>query len=239
MTAPDAVHPGLREVLSGPHRRVWRYLVPSSSLDNVLVLGDILGLDALAAAREATRVCTVAPDASAADRIRERAATESVSNLDVAIHRTGSPTDSLPFEDGRFDLVILPDYGRDWGLRSPLDVTLSEIYRVMRPGGYLYMTSDNRLRSGWQGLTLPRFRRAVKAGGFQEARWFGAFPSASEPKHLADLAGSTMEYLFSAYLNLDIRRGGMVRWCIRCASKTGISAHIAPGYVVLCRKGGE
>jgi len=85
-------------------------------------------------------------------------------------------------------------------------------------------------------LILGRFQRAVRAAGFHKARWFGAFPSASEPKHLADLYGGAMEYLFSAYLNLDVRTGGMVRRGIRLASRIGIAPQITPGYAVVCRK---
>ena len=232
-----AARPDFREFRSGRHHRAWRYLVPASSLGKVLVLGDVPGMDALSAAREAGQVWTVALDAGAADQIRNRAAAESVGNLKVVVSKTGSPNGTLPFEDGRFDLVIVPGYSRN-RIGLDLEATLRESRRVLATGGYFYMTADNRIRMRSAGLTLRGFRRNVERAGFRPNRWWACFPDAMEPKYMMDLYGmGAMDYFISVFLNLDVRTGPVIRRVNRLACRLGVAPYLSPGYAVLGRKG--
>jgi SAM-dependent methyltransferase len=204
LEAKEAVRPG-------SSCQIWRYLVPSSALKEVLVLGDSLGPDAPGAVREADHVTTLVPDFGR--------------------------TDSFPFKDGRFDLVVLPDYGRDWGWKGGLETTLRECRRVMANGGYLYMTADNRVRARSSGLTLWRFRSGIRSAGFRQVRWFACFPSGEEPKFVMDLdSAEVLDYFISFYLNLDIRTGPAIRWVSRLACRLGIAPYGVPGYAAVCRK---
>lgn len=229
-------YPGLWEALLSRQRQAWRYLVPRSLFGKALVLGDALGFDALAVARVASHACTVAEDAGAAEWIRWLAMTERVDNLDVTVRRA----DGWPYEGSRFDLVVLPDFGCDWGWRADLNATLRESHRVLVSGGCLYMTADNKLRRRSHGLNLATAGRRLRRTGFGATRWFAAFPSASLPKHLVDLHGNgVMDYYVSAYLNLDLRSGPMIRQANRFACRLGMASYLVPGYAMLGRKESE
>lgn len=233
--ALETDYPGLLEALLSSQRQVWRYLVPRALFGKVLVLGDALGFDALAVARVASHACTVAEDDGVAEWLRWRAKTERVDNLDVVVRRA----DGWPYEGSRFDLVVLPDFGCDWAWCADLNATLRESHRVLVSGGYLYMTADNKLRRRSHGLILATARRCLRRTGFGGTRWFAAFPSAALPKHLVDLHGDgVMDYYVSAYLNLDLRTGPLLRWSTRLACQIGIASYLVPGYVVLSRKEG-
>ncbi|HEY5594549.1 MAG TPA: class I SAM-dependent methyltransferase, partial [Nitrospiria bacterium] len=162
--------------------------------------------------------------------------TERVDNLDVTVRRA----DGWPYEGSRFDLVVLPDFGCDWGWRADLNATLRESHRVLVSGGCLYMTADNKLRRRSHGLNLATAGRRLRRTGFGATRWFAAFPSASLPKHLVDLHGNgVMDYYVSVYLNLGLRSGPMIRQANRFACRLGMASYLVPGYAMLGRKESE
>ncbi|MBI3812634.1 MAG: hypothetical protein HY283_10620 [Nitrospirae bacterium] len=202
---------GKETVRSGHSHPIWRYLVPSSALKEVLVLENNLGPDKPDAVNGAAHVSTLALD----------------------FGRTAP----FPFEDGRFDLVILTDYGRAGGRGGDLGMTLRECRRVLAAGAYLYMTADNRLRTRSSGLTLSGFRKNIERAGIGPSRWWACFPDGRQPKYVMDLDGrGPMDYFVSAFLNLDIRTGSLIRRVNRLAGRLGIAPYLAPGYAVLVRK---
>ncbi len=197
----------------GPSCQIWRYLVPSSALKEVLVIGNSHGPDALDAMREAARVTTLAPE----------------------FQRTAP----FPFENGQFDLVILADDGQTRGWGGDPGMTLRECRRVLTAGGYLYVTAENRLRTRSSGLTLSRFRKIIERAGIGPPRWWVCFPDARQPKYVMDLdGGGPMDYFISVFLNLDIRTGWLIRRVHRLAGRLGIAPSLAPGYAALIRKDG-
>jgi SAM-dependent methyltransferase len=126
-----------------------RLMLPAAR-GRAMDLGAGRGIASYALARDGWQVSALEPDRSAlvgADAIRDLAAA------------TGYPIDvfesfgeELPFEDGRFDLIIARQslhHARD------LRALLRELYRVLRPGGRLVTLRDHVISSA---RDLPRFR---------------------------------------------------------------------------------
>ena len=104
-----------------------------------------------------------------------RAKVEGGSGCPVALHEAG--IDALPFEDGRFDAVMvnqvlhhLPDSPDDG--RPLLRRVLGELARVLRPGGAVVVNicSHEQIREGWWYAALVPDAAATMCGRHADTR---------------------------------------------------------------------
>ncbi len=123
-------------------RRIATWIAESTGLENRLILdlGCATGGATCGYAFSGARVIGLEPDAVSIELSRLRAAGE---RADVRLVR-GSGY-SLPFRSGRLDGVIMADVFEH--VPEP-GLILSEIRRVLRPGGFFYISVPNRLSIG-------------------------------------------------------------------------------------------
>lgn len=134
-------------------------LAPGS---RVLEVGCGAGFMAVALAQRGLRVHAIDPVEAMVELARRHAAEAGVAGpLSVAI----GDVYTLAFEDGSFDLVIalgvIP-----WLERA--EQAIQEMARVTRPGGYVIVTADNRVRLNhildpWLNPALSRLKQSVKS----------------------------------------------------------------------------
>lgn len=167
----------------------WQYLLPSIRLGAALVLGCGLGTVPVALSRRfaEVHVVDIVPDRT---RLLElRAVQHGIENVFPLCVQPGQ---ALPFEDGRFDLVVARS--EDWTLtvrhgrdRRAFEIAGRETHRLLAPGGTAYWTVGNRLgyprllrpwRAG-AGVehTLGGYRRMLAAAGFTDVRFYAPLPS--------------------------------------------------------------
>jgi len=96
---------------------------------------------------------------------------------------TGS-ADALPWDSGRFDVCIVPElleHVENW------QRCLDEVCRIVKPGGYLFLTTTNRLCPKQQEFNLPGYswypawlkRRCLKLARTTKKHWveYAEFPA--------------------------------------------------------------
>lgn len=167
-------YPQLTKVLTDVSRADFLFQTLSESTPNsrCLDLGSGWGTISRLLSKHFQEVWSVE---SSRERIYlQKLARESLSIQNIRLIR-GSITEPLPFEDGTFDFVVLNGV-LEWTPcgaphKSPKDVhaeLLREIYRVLKPGGCLYLGIENRYainyllgapdHSGLKFITLlPKF----------------------------------------------------------------------------------
>jgi SAM-dependent methyltransferase len=79
--------------------------------------------------------------------------------LSFAIMKADANAASLPIESELFDLVVMTEVFEHLYL-NPI-VTMREIMRILRPGGFLYLTTPN-------GLGLRKLVKVARKGRFQD-----------------------------------------------------------------------
>ena len=141
-----AQHYGAAEYLTDPGRAIFLDLLPLQGAD-VLEIGPGFGQFTDLIARRAKRVSALEVDADQASFMREKLRQEGIAN---AVVITGGADCRLPYADKSFDLVIL-NLVFEWcalRLDEPHESAqmrmLSEIARVLKPGGRLYLATKNR-----------------------------------------------------------------------------------------------
>lgn len=134
------------DYLLDDRRAIFLDLLPIKGA-HVLEIGPGFGQFTDKIARLATRVEALEVDSEQADFMREKLRQEGITNTQVT---TGGGDCWLPYRDGSFDLVIL-NLVLEWcatRLVEPHETgqlrLLSEIARVLRPGGRLYLATKNR-----------------------------------------------------------------------------------------------
>jgi SAM-dependent methyltransferase len=181
--------------------RAVRLLLPTAR-GHALDFGAGRGIVSYALARDHWTVCALEPDGSAlvgAGAIRSLA------------DSTGYPIDvveafgeALPFEDGRFDLIVARQslhHARD------LQLLLRELYRVLRPGGRLVCLRDHvisaksdlarfhaihplhHLYGGENAYLLEEYIAAIRSAGFLLRQVIAPLAS---PINLAPLTRATL-----------------------------------------------
>ena len=137
---------GEAEYLTDERRGNFLQLLPIEGAD-VLEIGPGFGQFTDKIAKIARSVEALEVDVDQADFMREKLRQEGINNTVVT---TGGMDCRLPYASGRFDLVIL-NLVFEWcaiRLDEPHEQAqrrlLSEIARVLRPGGRLYVSTKNR-----------------------------------------------------------------------------------------------
>jgi SAM-dependent methyltransferase len=125
---------------------VFLDVLPLNDAD-VLEIGPGFGQFTPLIAQKAKSVVALEVDSGQAQFLSERVRQQGLSN--VRVHQGGADC-RLPFSDDSFDLIILNLVFEWCGLRSPdghelaQRRLLSEMWRVLRPGGQLYLATKNR-----------------------------------------------------------------------------------------------
>ena len=123
-------------------------LLPVGPETDILEIGPGLGQFTAQLARQARSVWAIEVVAGQAEFAAARCRQQGLTNVEMAV---GGDDCRLPYGDGAFDLVVL-NLVFEWCASRCVDETqidvqrrlLSEIYRVLRPGGSLYLTTKNR-----------------------------------------------------------------------------------------------
>lgn len=175
----------------------------------------------------------------------------------------GSPSSNLPFSDEAYEAVILLDSleqvttknGMDW--RSAQQAMLTEVKRVLKPGGWLLLGAVNRLgftRSRDGMFPHPRtfwgYRRALRLAGFQAVEFHAPLPSYKEPFFILPLEQRRpldlfIDQMFTAQdyrAKLEERGLGSAYRLAQAAWRVGrrlrisrFARYIVPSYLVLAQ----
>jgi len=122
--------------------------------DRALDLG--CGDGRLSSELDATELTAADVSAAALERARRRLPAARIVELE--------PDASLPFDDGAFDLVLCAEtieHVRD------VQLLLSEIRRVLRPGGLVGVTTPANLPVGWRANPLSPHLRFFTRGSLR------------------------------------------------------------------------
>lgn len=150
-SALRAVHAGddqFIQYVTDPKRASFIELLPLTRETDVLEIGPGLGQFTAQLARQAKSVCALEVVAGQAEFSAERCRQEGMNNVHLAV---GGDDCRLPYADASFDLVVL-NLVFEWCASRCVEEThndvqrrlLAEMYRVLRPGGSLYLATKNR-----------------------------------------------------------------------------------------------
>ena len=155
----------------------------------VLDVGCGTGVVAITAARLGAIVTAIDLTPQLLDRARENAR---LAQVQVDWHE--GDVESLPFEDGRFDAVV-SQFGHIFAPRP--EVTVSEMLRVLRPGGTLGFSSwPPEFLVGQTGVLAARYAPPPPNGVAPPVLW-------GDPKVIEQRLGSAAE-------NINFRRATML-----------------------------
>ena len=130
----------------------------------VLDVGCGTGVVALTAARCGASVSGADLTPELLERARENAA---IAQFDIDFHE--ADVEAMPFDDAQYD-VVLSQFGHMFGPRP--DVTLSEMLRVLKPGGVIaFSTWPPELYTGQMFSLLGRYSPPPPAGTAPPVAW--------------------------------------------------------------------
>jgi SAM-dependent methyltransferase len=113
--------------------------------------------------------------------------------------RVDLETDMLPYPDNSFERIIFRHVIEH--LNSPLRLG-PEIYRVLRPGGKIYIEAPN-----WTSMFVPSF-------GFRRSQ-HGPFNFYDDPTHIRPWSRQSIYEFLSQSCNLNVERTGSLRNWVR------------------------
>ena len=145
----ESVHPGMMEYMLSYSRADWIFsCVDFEKVNSALDIGSGWGAISLALSRHVPQVWSLESVSERIEFQQERAKQEGRKN----IFFVQSDWLKLPFADNSFDLVVVNGVLEWIGLSdlksSPRELQqkfLGEIYRVLKPGGCVYIGIENRL----------------------------------------------------------------------------------------------
>jgi SAM-dependent methyltransferase len=148
LRAAYADNPGLVHYVTARDRASFVDLLPLTRESDVLEIGPGLGQITVPLARRARSVWGLEVVAGQAEFAAERCRQEGLTNVHLA---TGGDDCRLPYGDAEFDVVVL-NLVFEWCASRCVDEPfvevqrrlLGEMFRVLRPGGSLYLATKNR-----------------------------------------------------------------------------------------------
>lgn len=140
--------PGMVRYVTEIKRSSFIDFLPLTPKSDVLEIGAGLGQFTALLARRARTVCALEVVPGQAEFAAERCRQEGVDNVYLAV---GGDDCRLPYMNEAFDVVVL-NLVLEWCATRCVDEPIveaqrrmiSEIYRVLKPGGSLYLTTKNR-----------------------------------------------------------------------------------------------
>ncbi|BAV34018.1 hypothetical protein SCL_1715 [Sulfuricaulis limicola] len=129
----------------------WRFILNPGITGRVLCWDESAGSMALSLAGIAREVSVVHSDTGTLRTIQQALAAKGVAN--VACAQAWADGHRLPFPDGYFDGFITSDVNRasvlhaladSQDIESALQALFAEVYRVLKPGGFVYASQQNR-----------------------------------------------------------------------------------------------
>jgi SAM-dependent methyltransferase len=149
--------PFLAELKRRENRRLvteWGGLCPDSSILKTDGFEEAMGADSFLAdlCQDGRRITGMDLSSEIARRARENHAASGIRFITADVRR-------LPLSDASFSVVVSPSTLDHFKNPSDLGVSLAELYRVMKPGGRLVITLDNR-----QNLLDPLLRLVHRLG---------------------------------------------------------------------------
>jgi SAM-dependent methyltransferase len=165
---------GLLAYVIDPRRADFMELLPLNAQSDILEIGPGLGQFTAMLARRSRHVHALEVVPEQGEFTLIRAQQEGVENVSVAV---GGDDCRLPYRDGSFDGIVLNLVFEWCGSRLESESheeaqtrLLQEMVRVLRPGGFLYLTTKNR------------FALRLLLGGADEHMHNMAFGSALPPR---------------------------------------------------------
>ena len=148
LNAVYSEEPSLIRYVTKVERSSFIDLLPLTRESNVLEIGAGLGQFTAVLARRARSVCALEVVPGQAEFAAERCRQEGISNAFLAV---GGDDCRLPYSDGTFDVVVL-NLVLEWCATRCTDEPIidvqrrliSEIFKVLKHGGSLYLTTKNR-----------------------------------------------------------------------------------------------
>jgi SAM-dependent methyltransferase len=146
--------PGMIQYVTDPKRCNFLGYLPLAPQSTVLEIGPGLGQITTSLASRVGFVHALEIDAGQVEFISHRCQQEGATNVAVVC---GGHDCRLPYESSTFDGVLINNVLEWCGWRNPSGnflesqrLLLTESYRVLRPGGWLYLMTKNRF--GWRYL---------------------------------------------------------------------------------------
>jgi SAM-dependent methyltransferase len=148
LTTVYASDPAMVRYVTEANRATFLDLLPIDRQSDVLEIGPGLGQFTAAMARRAASVSALEVVAGQAEFVARRCREEGLHNVRVAV---GGDDCRLPYADASFDVIVL-NLVFEWCAsrcvdEDPLQVQhrlLTEMARVLKPGGTLYLATKNR-----------------------------------------------------------------------------------------------
>jgi SAM-dependent methyltransferase len=149
--SPEPTVQKAREMILNLDRANWQLLLDLPAESRVLDLGAGMGTNSQALAMRYREVVALEPVHERVEFMRHRFGQEGLRNIGVL----RSSLWTLPFAKETFDLVAMNgvlEWVAERQAGDPGDlqeVALNNVYRLLRPGGYLYIGIENRLSLGY------------------------------------------------------------------------------------------
>ncbi len=208
------------ELLTGSIGPDFIYGLPWDEIETALDVGSGMGHMAALLAERAKTVVALEPVPERALFQRKRAAQDGLSNW----HPIIAGDAALPFAPGTFDLITLNGACGPAGALVGGDPEtrqrrfLDDAFRLLKPGGYLYVGAANRL-----ALAPARYKKLFSTAGFGSVEVFGVFDGFERQKAVYPLDDARPRRFARELANPAASwRGSLRRWLSNAGPWSGI-----------------
>lgn len=248
-------------------RADFRFVLPMTSRSKVLEIGAGFGAVSFGLQPHCGWIAAVEPVAERARFMEIRRSQEELQNIEVAV----AGWFDLPFSPETFDFIIVNGVLKSVGLAGPaggarsLQVRfLSDLLRLLRPGGAVYIGSENRLdmvdlrKLDGEGRPLPEmpksarspikgkvygkegYRKLLAESGFSEVQFFMPYPDYTRPATMISLDDpEPLKFFLNHSLLPASNLGGIKKRIVLWGTSIGLSAFIPADFSIIAWKEGR